>query len=81
VLGPASVGSSKMGVVEGLLALTLVLNVFVVCNGGSSSSFTRKTEKTVDMPLDSDVFFVPPGYNAPQQVHSLYPFGVFVCLN
>nr|GMD08660.1 purple acid phosphatase 2-like [Ipomoea batatas] len=29
----------------------------------------RKIEKTVDMPLDSDVFQAPPGYNAPQQVH------------
>ncbi|KAG5008004.1 hypothetical protein GLYMA_09G229200v4 [Glycine max] len=58
-----------MGVVEGLLALALVLSVCVMCNGGSSSPFIRKVEKTVDMPLDSDVFAVPPGYNAPQQVH------------
>ncbi|KAM7262483.1 hypothetical protein ACFE04_000166 [Oxalis oulophora] len=29
----------------------------------------RKLEATVDMPLNSDVFRVPPGYNAPQQVH------------
>lgn len=61
-----------MGVVEGLLALALVLSVCVVCNGGSSSPFIRKVEKTVDMPLDSDVFAVPPGYNAPQQVPT-YP--------
>lgn len=66
-----------MGAVEGLLALALVLNAVVVCNGGSSSLFTRKTEKTVDMPLDSDVFSVPPGYNAPQQVHTL-PFSGFL---
>lgn len=63
-----------MGVVEGkgvVLALALVvLNVCVVCNGGSSSTFVRKVEKTVDMPLDSDVFAVPSGYNAPQQVHT-----------
>ncbi|QCD88985.1 purple acid phosphatase-like [Vigna unguiculata] len=58
-----------MGVVKGLLALTLVLNVVVVCNGGTSSFFVRKTEKSRDMPIDSDVFSVPPGYNAPQQVH------------
>nr|1KBP_A Chain A, Purple Acid Phosphatase [Phaseolus vulgaris]1KBP_B Chain B, Purple Acid Phosphatase [Phaseolus vulgaris]1KBP_C Chain C, Purple Acid Phosphatase [Phaseolus vulgaris]1KBP_D Chain D, Purple Acid Phosphatase [Phaseolus vulgaris]3KBP_A Chain A, Purple Acid Phosphatase [Phaseolus vulgaris]3KBP_B Chain B, Purple Acid Phosphatase [Phaseolus vulgaris]3KBP_C Chain C, Purple Acid Phosphatase [Phaseolus vulgaris]3KBP_D Chain D, Purple Acid Phosphatase [Phaseolus vulgaris]4KBP_A Chain A, Pur len=31
--------------------------------------FVRKTNKNRDMPLDSDVFRVPPGYNAPQQVH------------
>jgi len=70
-----------MGVVKGLLALTLVLNVVVVCNGGTSSFFVRKTEKSRDMPIDSDVFSVPPGYNAPQQVHTLYPFGVFFSLN
>jgi len=62
-----------MGVVKGLLALALVLNVVVVSNGGKSSLFVRKTNKNGDMPLDSDVFRVPPGYNAPQQVHTL-PF-------
>ncbi|KAG0479384.1 hypothetical protein HPP92_010064 [Vanilla planifolia] len=36
---------------------------------GKTSAFVRKDEKAVDMPLDSDVFRVPPGYNAPQQVH------------
>lgn len=46
----------------------LVLNGVDVCNGGKTSQFLRKVEKTVDMPLDSDVFAVPPGYNAPQQV-------------
>ncbi|KAL2254781.1 purple acid phosphatase 2 [Sesamum indicum] len=46
-----------------------VLNAAVLCSGGFTSSFVRKVEKTVDMPLDSDVFEVPPGYNAPQQVH------------
>lgn len=29
----------------------------------------QKVEKTIDLPLDSDVFRVPPGYNVPQQVH------------
>lgn len=51
-----------------LLVLGLVLNLGVVCNGGKTSSFVRKVEKTVDMPLDSDVFKAPHGYNAPQQV-------------
>ncbi|KAI3446155.1 hypothetical protein Pfo_002820 [Paulownia fortunei] len=41
-------------------------NVF---SGGITSSFVRKVEESVDMPLYSDVFRVPPGYNAPQQVH------------
>ncbi|CAK9140086.1 unnamed protein product [Ilex paraguariensis] len=52
-----------------LAVVGLVLNVAVLCNGGVTSSFVRKVEKTNDMPLDSDVFSVPPGYNAPQQVH------------
>ncbi|XP_065868055.1 purple acid phosphatase 2 [Euphorbia lathyris] len=47
----------------------LVLNVAVICNGGKTSVYVRQVEKTIDMPLDSDVFSVPPGYNAPQQVH------------
>ena len=48
--------------------LILVLNGVEVCNGGETSRFVRNVEKTVDMPLDSDVFALPPGYNAPQQV-------------
>lgn len=67
---------TKMGFASGsvssrvatLLVLGLVLNLGVVCNGGKTSSFVRKVEKTVDMPLDSDVFKAPHGYNAPQQV-------------
>ncbi|KDP41744.1 hypothetical protein JCGZ_26762 [Jatropha curcas] len=52
-----------------LFLFGLVLNVAVLCNGGKTSSFVRPVEKTVDMPLDSDVFRVPSGDNAPQQVH------------
>nr|XP_016511050.1 PREDICTED: purple acid phosphatase 2-like [Nicotiana tabacum] len=52
-----------------VLVLGLLLNESLLCNGGVTSSFIRKVEKTVDMPLDSDVFRAPPGYNAPQQVH------------
>lgn len=51
-----------------IAVLALVLNGVEVCYGGKTSQFLRKVEKTVDMPLDSDVFAVPPGYNAPQQV-------------
>uniref|UniRef100_A0A7N0SZT2 acid phosphatase n=1 Tax=Kalanchoe fedtschenkoi TaxID=63787 RepID=A0A7N0SZT2_KALFE len=39
------------------------------CNGGVTSRFVRKPEESQDMPLDADVLRVPPGYNAPQQVH------------
>lgn len=58
--------SSSFAVFIGVLVL--VFNGVEVCNGGSTSRFMRKIEKTVDMPLDSDVFAVPPGFNAPQQV-------------
>ncbi|BBH09355.1 Purple acid phosphatase 5, partial [Prunus dulcis] len=52
-----------------VVVLGLVWSLAVVCNGGKTSSFVRKVEKSGVMPLDSDVFKVPPGYNAPQQVH------------
>ncbi|GJS87685.1 purple acid phosphatase 2-like protein [Tanacetum coccineum] len=41
----------------------------LLSNGGITSSYVRNEEKSVDMPFDSDVFKVPQGYNAPQQVH------------
>ncbi|ONK75734.1 uncharacterized protein A4U43_C03F19980 [Asparagus officinalis] len=52
-----------------LLLLALFVSFAANCNGGKTSSFVRKGKKSIDMPLDSDVFRVPPGYNAPQQVH------------
>ncbi|KAJ8763371.1 hypothetical protein K2173_002254 [Erythroxylum novogranatense] len=52
-----------------VVVLGFVLKVAVLCNGGTTGSYIRKVGKTVDMPLDSDVFRVPAGYNAPQQVH------------
>lgn len=66
---------NKMGVVRMpcwcsfVIVVIFVLNVAELCNGGVTSTFVRKVEKTIDMPLDSDVFKVPSGYNAPQQVH------------
>lgn len=48
--------------------LCLSLNTVELCNGGITSSYIRKNDISVDMPLDSDVFRIPPGYNAPQQV-------------
>ncbi|CAH9114740.1 unnamed protein product [Cuscuta epithymum] len=51
------------------VVLGLILNAPILCSAGISSSFVRNVEKAVDMPLHSDVFRVPPGYNAPQQVH------------
>ncbi|KAE9447282.1 hypothetical protein C3L33_20794, partial [Rhododendron williamsianum] len=56
-----------------LHALVVVLVIgfdgAVRCNGGTTSVFRRAVQESVDMPLNSDVFQVPPGYNAPQQVH------------
>ncbi|CAN6821162.1 unnamed protein product [Brassica oleracea] len=53
-----------------LLFLCLVLDSLVLfSHGGTTSSYVRRLEATLDMPLDSDVFRVPPGCNAPQQVH------------
>ncbi|PIN12097.1 Purple acid phosphatase [Handroanthus impetiginosus] len=61
-------GASKATFLLAVIAAA-VLNAAVLCSGGITSSFVRKVEKTVDMPLYSDIFKVPPGYNAPQQVH------------
>lgn len=46
-----------------------LLNFAEFCNGGITSTYVRNDDLSLDMPLDSDVFRVPPGYNAPQQVH------------
>lgn len=54
----------------GLLLGVILVGIVGRCDGGISSAYVRKAEKTIDMPLDSDVFRVPPGYNAPQQVNS-----------
>uniref|UniRef100_A0ACD5TL11 Uncharacterized protein n=1 Tax=Avena sativa TaxID=4498 RepID=A0ACD5TL11_AVESA len=52
-----------------LLLLLLLLAAAAGASGGVTSGYRRKAEATADMPLDADVFRVPPGYNAPQQVH------------
>ncbi|WZZ27062.1 hypothetical protein YC2023_010463 [Brassica napus] len=52
-----------------LLILGLVLNsLLLFCHGGRTSRYVRRLEETVDMPLDSDVFRVPPGFSAPQHM-------------
>ncbi|KAL5707030.1 prolyl aminopeptidase [Ranunculus cassubicifolius] len=59
-----------MGLWGLILVAFAILNASVLpCNGGFTSSFVRKVEKSGDMPLNSDVFKAPNGYNAPQQVH------------
>jgi hypothetical protein len=59
----------KQIAVSFLLAfISVVVLLAVQCNGGDTSAYRRKLEASVDMPLDADVFQVPSGYNAPQQV-------------
>ncbi|EPS60425.1 hypothetical protein M569_14376, partial [Genlisea aurea] len=52
-----------------LFLLCSLLNAAAAAAAAATSSFTRSQEPSVDMPIDSDVFAVPRGYNAPQQVH------------
>ena len=56
-----------------MLFKILVLSVLVLScashgNAGVTSSFVRSEWPAVDIPLDSEVFAAPKGYNAPQQV-------------
>jgi hypothetical protein len=55
-----------------LLQLILVFVIFLgfVKNGnaGITSAFIRSEWPSIDIPLDNEVFAVPKGYNAPQQV-------------
>ncbi|CAL1384104.1 unnamed protein product [Linum trigynum] len=48
-----------------LLGLAVVLGFADIINGGVTSSFVRNSDLVHDMPLDSDVFKIPRGYNAP----------------
>jgi hypothetical protein len=50
-----------------LAAVSALALIGTGANGGITSSYRRKLEATVDMPLDADVFKPPPGYNAPEQ--------------
>lgn len=56
----------------------LVFKSTDIVDGGSTSDFVRTFGKTIDMPLDSDVFREPNGYNAPQQVFILTRFVTFL---
>ena len=58
----------------------LVVSTFTLCvHGGVTSSYRRKLAATVDMPLDSDVFKVPQGYNAPQQANIFLSRPIIYC--
>lgn len=77
VLGLASASTCSIQWVANFVVLGLVLNFGVVCSGGKTSTFVRQIDRSLDMPLDSDVFKVPPGYNAPQQVYNLLFFKIY----
>ncbi|CAN1173201.1 Purple acid phosphatase 2 [Linum perenne] len=49
--------------------ILLLITAVITTNGGHTSKFVRKLQKSPGMPLDSDVFRPPQGYDAPQQVH------------
>lgn len=59
-----SVYSGFLCLLIGLILITKIQ----LCVGGITSDYVRNYNSNVDMPLDSDVFQVPHGYNAPQQV-------------
>lgn len=52
-----------------LLVGVIILSCSELSDGGKTSGFLRSADLSLDMPLDSDVFQAPPGYNAPEQVH------------
>lgn len=68
-----------------LVLLGLILCHVEVCDGGTTSSYVRSVDFSKDMPIDADVFRLPPGYNTPQQVSFniacffFYFFGLVFC--
>ncbi|KAJ6363274.1 hypothetical protein OIU78_003449 [Salix suchowensis] len=63
-------------VVETQSKLHQLILVFIIFSGfvkngnaGKTSSFIRSEWPSIDIPLDNEVFAVPKGHNAPQQVH------------
>ncbi|CAN1290030.1 Bifunctional purple acid phosphatase 26 [Linum perenne] len=49
--------------------LFLLLSLVNNGNGKTTSAFVRSEWPSTDIPLDNEVFVVPNGHNAPQQVH------------
>ncbi|XP_058115648.1 bifunctional purple acid phosphatase 26 isoform X2 [Magnolia sinica] len=52
-----------------LLTLFILLRSVQIGDAGITSSFVRTQWPSVDIPLDNEVFAIPKGHNAPQQVH------------
>ncbi|KAJ7553993.1 hypothetical protein O6H91_06G122600 [Diphasiastrum complanatum] len=63
-------GFSKLRLYSWVTALLICLSTEnLSCNAGITSSYIRPDFFSSDLPLDSPYFAVPPGDNAPQQVH------------
>ena len=65
---------ANLNLVVTMFNVILLVSAFTLCidGGVTSSKIERKLEVYPgDMPLDSDVFKVPNGYNAPQQATNL----------
>lgn len=59
-----------VSVAVALVALVFYASILVpsCCKAAYTSRYMRQLAESVDMPLDSEAFRVPLGYNAPQQV-------------
>ncbi|EPS64420.1 hypothetical protein M569_10360, partial [Genlisea aurea] len=55
--------------IQPLLFSFVLLAIVDTGNAGVTSTFIRVQYPSTDIPLDSQVFALPKGYNAPQQVH------------
>lgn len=55
-----------------ILTSFVFLNSVNNVNAGITSTFIRKEWPSVDIPLDNEVFAVPTGHNAPQQVRVFF---------
>lgn len=61
--------SMQIFLLQVLLISFILLSSVEDSNAGITSSFVRTQWPSVDIPLDHEVFAVPKGYNAPQQVN------------
>lgn len=55
-----------MATIQFITLLFLLLNINGICTGGITGSYVRKSQSSIDMPIQS--FPPPSGYNAPEQV-------------
>ena len=76
---------NKLGNSVMLLHLLILSSALLCCvehgNASVTSSFIRSEFPSVDIPLDNEVFAVPKGHNAPQQVSFQYSWILQMSLN